>query len=313
MRDLVSTRDAYGNTLVQLGEKYSNLVVLDADLSASTKTATFAKKFPDRFFNMGVAEQDMIGTAAGFATTGKIVFASTFAVFATGRAWDQIKISVAYPRLNVKIVATHGGITVGEDGVTHQANEDIGMMRLLPNMTIIVPADANQSSAAITAAAKAHGPFYIRLTRSNTPIIYQDAGNFRIGSGIEVKKGSDVAIIACGIMLDKAIAAAEQLEKEKISARVIDMHTIKPLDKDMIIKAAKDTRAIVVVEEHSILGGLGSAVAEVLAEECPVPIQRIGIRDMFCESGKPEELLSKYGLDDIDIVSACKNVIKRKK
>ena len=312
MTESAETRDAYGQALIELGDEYPNLVVLDADLAASTRTARFGKKFPERFFDMGVAEQDMIGTAAGLATTGKIVFASTFAAFASGRAWEQVKISVAYPRLNVKIVVTHGGITVGEDGVTHQANEDLAIMRVLPNLTVIVPSDAVMVPAVIRAAVKAYGPFYIRLSRSATPIIYKEPFKFVIGKGIELRKGSDVAIIACGIMVKKALDAAEELAKIKISARVIDMPTLKPIDRELIVRAAKETRAIVTAEEHSIIGGLGSAVAEVLGEEHPTPMVRVGVKDMFCESGKPEELLVKYGLDTPDIVRAAQEVVKRR-
>ncbi|OGC23743.1 transketolase [candidate division WOR-1 bacterium RIFOXYB2_FULL_42_35] len=309
-----ATRDAYGKTLVELGKENPKIVVLDADLAASTKTADFRKAFPERFFDMGVAEQDMIGTAAGLAASGKIVFASTFAVFGSGRAWDQIRISAAYTRLNVKIVVTHGGITTGEDGASHQANEDIAIMRAIPNLTVIVPADAYETAKVIRAAAKFNGPMYIRLSRIKSPLVYKDESfAYQIGKGITLRQGKDVTIIACGIMVAKALEAAEELSKQKINCRVVDLHTIKPLDKELIVRCAKETGAIVTVEEHSILGGLGGAVAEVIVENCPVPMARVGIKDMFGESGKPEELLVKYGLTAKDIAAAVGSVLKRKK
>jgi transketolase len=309
----MATRDAYGKTLVELGKENSNIVVLDADLSASTKTAGFAKAFPERFFDMGVAEQDMISTAAGLAASGKIAFASTFAVFGSGRAWDQVRVSVAYTRLNVKIVVTHGGITTGEDGASHQANEDIAIMRALPNMTVIVPADGIETAKVIREAAKLYGPAYIRLSRPKTPLIYQDENyDFQIGKGVTLKPGNDVTIIACGLMVEKALQAAAELKAENIDCRVVNIHTIKPIDKELIIKCAQETKAIVTVEEHSIIGGLGSAVAEVLVENAVVPMNRIGINDMFGESGKPEELLLKYGLSVTNIKTTVKNVLKRK-
>ena len=309
-----ATRDAYGKTLVELGKENPKIVVLDADLAASTKTADFRKAFPERFFDMGVAEQDMIGTAAGLAASGKIVFASTFAVFGSGRAWDQIRISAAYTRLNVKIVVTHGGITTGEDGASHQANEDIAIMRAIPNLTVIVPADAYETAKVIRAAAKFNGPMYIRLSRIKSPLVYKDESfAYQIGKGITLRQGKDVTIIACGIMVAKALEAAEELSKQKINCRVVDLHTIKPLDKELIVRCAKETGAIVTVEEHSILGGLGGAVAEVIVENCPVPMARVGIKDMFGESGKPEDLLVKYGLTAKDIAAAVGSVLKRKK
>jgi len=314
MVEMGSTRDAYGKTLVEIGRQNSAVVVLDADLSASTKTSLFAKAFPERFFDMGVAEQDMISTAAGLAACGKIVFASTFAVFGSGRAWDQVRVSVAYTRSNVKIVVTHGGITTGEDGATHQANEDIAIMRVIPNMTVIIPADSIETEKVIGNLMKEHGPAYVRLSRLPTPIIHKGKDlELTIGKSILMMQGSDVTIIACGIMVYHSMIAAEELKKEGISARVVDMHTIKPIDRQMIISCAQETGAMVTAEEHSIIGGLGAAVAEVLVENSPVPMQRVGVRDMFGESGKPAELLEKYGLTPKEIINAVKNVIKNKK
>jgi transketolase len=305
---LIATRDVYGKTLAELGKENKDIVVLDADLSASTKTILFAKAFPERFFDMGVAEQDMIGTAAGLASCGKIAFASTFAVFGSGRAWDQIRVSIAYTRSNVKIVVTHGGITTGEDGATHQANEDIAIMRVIPNMTVIVPADAIETDHVIRSLVKEHGPAYVRLSRLATPIIYKDPNyGFKIGKGVLLRDGSDATVIAAGTMVHNAIIAAEELAKEGISVRVVNMHTIKPIDKQMIIKCANETKAIVTAEEHSIIGGLGSAVSEIVCENCAVPMERVGVKDTF-----GEDLLEKYGLTAKDIMNAIKNVIKRK-
>lgn len=310
---LAATREAYGKTLVELGRENKDIVVLDADLAVSTKTAMFRKEFPERFFDLGVAEQDMIGTAAGLATCGKIVFASTFAVFGSGRAWDQVRMSVAYTRQNVKIVVTHSGITTGEDGASHQANEDIAIMRALPNMTVIVPADAVETAKVIRAAAKAYGPYYIRLSRPKTPIIYDNEDyDFKIGKGIIMREGKDATVFACGLMVGKALEAAEQLKKKGIDCKVVNLHTIKPIDKELIIKSAKETKAVVTAEEHSIIGGLGSAVAEVLVENACVPMVRVGTKDLFGESGKPEELLVKYGLTAAEIKKAVKTVLKRK-
>ncbi|PIS28318.1 transketolase [Candidatus Saganbacteria bacterium CG08_land_8_20_14_0_20_45_16] len=311
---MIATRDAYGKTLIELGKENPNIVVLDADLAVSTKTADFAKEFPDRFFDMGIAEQDMIGTAAGLAASGKIAFASTFAVFGSGRAWDQVRVSVAYTRLNVKIVVTHGGITTGEDGASHQANEDISIIRSLPNMTVVVPCDALETEKLIKAAADFYGPMYIRLGRPKTPVITEDKKyDFKIGQGEIFRPGKDVTIIACGLMVAKALEAAEELANENIDVRVVNMHTIKPIDKDLIIKCAKETGAIVTTEEHSIIGGLGSAVAEVIVENEVVPMGRVGMRDTFGESGKPDELLVKYGLTTQEIINSVKNVLGRKK
>jgi transketolase len=313
-RRSAATRDAYGQTLLELGRENPDIVVLDADLSASTKTSLFAREFPERFFDMGVAEQDMIGTAAGLAACGKIVFASTFAVFGSGRAWDQVRQSVAYTRLNVKIVVTHAGITTGEDGASHQANEDIAIMRALPNMTVIVPADAEQTSRVIREAAKFFGPVYVRLSRPKTPLIYEGRDyEYKIGKGIILSEGSDLSIFACGLMVTEALDAAETLAREGIGARVVDLHTIKPLDKELIVRCARETGALVTAEEHSILGGMGGAVAEVLVENYPVPMVRVGLKDIFGESGKPEELVVKYGLTAPNIVAAAKTAVSRKK
>ena len=311
-RKMAATRDAYGKALVELGRENPDVVALDADLACSTKTGMFGKEFPQRFINCGVAEQDMISTAAGLAASGKIAFASTFAAFAAGRAWDQIKASVAYPRLNVKIVVTHGGITVGEDGVTHQALEDIGLMRGLSNMTVIVPSDYVETFKAIKAAAAHHGPVYVRLGRPAVPIINEEGYEFKIGKAVQMKDGHDVAIIACGLMVSASLDAAEALEKEGISARVINMHTIKPLDTESIIKAAKECGCIVTAEEHQISGGLGSAVCEVVCDNRPVVVKRIGVKNTFAESGNPAHLLEKYGLAPKDIVSAAKSALLSK-
>lgn len=310
---LVATRDVYGQTLLEIGRANPNIVVLDADLSVSTKTVIFAKEFPDRFFDMGIAEQDMISTAAGLATCGKTVFASTFAVFGSGRAWDQVRMSVAYTRQNVKIVVTHGGITTGEDGASHQANEDLAIMRAIPNMTVIVPADGYEAANVIRAAAKMHGPAYIRMSRAKTPLVYanEDYG-YQIGKGVVLRAGNDVTIFACGIMVSMALEAAEELASKGIDCRVVNLHTIKPLDKQLVVKCAEETGAVVTAEEHSIIGGLGSAVAEITSENCAVPLARVGVRDTFGESGLPDELLVKYGLTKDDIMHAVRSVLKRK-
>ena len=317
----VATREAYGQALAEFGEKY-DIVVLDADLSKSTKTDTFKKKFPDRFFNTGIAEANMMSTAAGLATCGKIVFASSFAMFAAGRAFEQVRNSICYPNLNVKIGATHAGISVGEDGATHQCLEDIGLMRTIPNMVIINPADKAESILAVEAAIKHNGPVYLRFGRLAVPEIFdRETYNFEIGKGVEIAKGSDVSIIATGLMVPTALEAAEALTKEGISARVINMATIKPIDSNIIIKAAKETGAIVTAEEHNIIGGLGSAVAEVLCENFPVqggsmPGLQINLalfgKDVFGQSGKPAELFEIYGLTAENIVKNVKDVLKMK-
>ncbi len=313
MTEKIATREAYGRSLVELGRKNKNVVVLDADLSKSTKTAMFQKEFPNRFFNMGIAEQNLMGTAAGFAASGKIPYASTFAMFATGRAFEIIRNSICYPKLNVKICATHAGITVGEDGATHQALEDIACMRILPNMVVINPSDAISTKKAIFSIAQYKGPVYVRLGRAGVPVLYDEASlNFEIGKGIEVRKGKDVTIIATGIMVAEALKASEILKNKGIHARVIDIHTIKPIDQEIILKAAQETGAIVTAEEHNIIGGLGSAVAEVLVEHKPVPMKRVGTFDTFGESGKPDELMKKYGLTAENIVDAVQKVIEMK-
>jgi transketolase len=312
-KEMANPRDAYGETLVQLGGKYPNIVVLDADLSKSTKTILFAKKYPERFFEMGIAEANMISAAAGLASCGKIPFASTFAVFATGRVYDQIRMDVAYSEANVKIFATHGGISVGKDGASHQMIEDLTLMRVLPNMTVLAPSDATQTRRLVELMATTKGPMYARIGRANAPVLYSkdDLRNVEIGKGLLTKDGSDVSLIACGTMVDQAVDAQEQLAKAKISARVVDMHTIKPLDERLVMKCAKDTNAIVTIEEHSIIGGLGGAVSEVLAEHrASVPFRRIGVQDLFCESGEPEELFEKYGLSTPYIVKTVKKLLK---
>jgi len=307
-----ATRDAYGETLKDLGAVNKDIVVLDADLSKSTKTNVFAKAYPDRFFNCGIAEQNMIGTAAGLAAAGKIPFASTFAMFATGRAYEQVRNSVCYPKLNVKIAATHAGLTVGEDGASHQTVEDISLMRTLPNMTVIVPADAAETSGAIEFAVKHQGPVYIRLGRMAVPDLFGADYQFELGRASQLREGADVTLIACGLMTAAALEAAELLKADGVEARVLNMATIKPIDAQAIMKAAKDTGAIVTCEEHSIYGGLGSAVAEVLMEHAPAPAERVGILDTFGESGTPAALLKKYKLTAADIVAAAKRVIARK-
>lgn len=309
MVDMIATRDAYGDALKELGGTNNNVVVLDADLSGSTKTGVFKKSYPDRFINVGIAEQNLIGTAAGLAAAGKVPFASTFAMFASGRAFEIIRNSVCYPNLNVKIAATHAGLTVGEDGATHQALEDISIMRSLPNMVVLNPADAVETKQCIKVAAEYNGPVYIRLGRSKTPVIFDESYKFEIGKGVELKEGSDVTIIATGIMVEKALEASEELEKSGINARVINISTIKPIDKDMIIKAAKETKGIVTVEEHSIIGGLGSAVAEVVSENNPTKVLRIGTMDKFGESGDGNDLLEKYGLTVENIVRKAKEIL----
>lgn len=307
-----ATRDTYGETLAQLGEQNSNIVVLDADLSGSTKTGVFARKFPERFFNMGIAEANMVGTAAGLAAAGKIPFVSTFAIFAAGRAWEQIRQSVAYPKANVKIVPTHGGITVGEDGGSHQSVEDIAIMRAIPNMTVIVPADAAETRGAITAAAAHNGPFYIRLGRNKVPAIFPDDHDFVLGKGVELAAGTDMTFITTGIMTAQAIQAAALLGEQGISARVVHIATIKPLDQEIILNAARETGAIVTAEEHSVIGGLGSAVAELLAEHHPTHLKRVGIYDRFGTSGKAEELIKYFGLTPADLVEAAQEVLAKK-
>ena len=314
MSNKIATRESYGKALKVLAEINKNVVVLDADLSKSTKTADFKSVAADRFFNMGIAEANMMGVAAGMSTCGKIPYVSTFAMFAAGRAFEQIRNSICYPNLNVKICATHAGLTVGEDGASHQAIEDISLMRSVPNMTVINPADDIETEAAIKAIAEINGPCYVRLGRMAVSRV-NDENNFKfeIGKGITLADGKDATIVATGIMVEAALEAKKMLAEEGIDARVINIHTIKPIDSELIVKAAKETGVIVTAEEHSIIGGLGSAVSEVVCEECPVPVLKVGVKDVFGESGKPNELLVKYGLTSNDIVEKVKKAILLKK
>lgn len=307
----IATREAYGNALAEFGAD-ERIVVLDADLSKSTKTDSFKKVYPERFINCGIAEGNMMATAAGMATCGKVVFASSFAMFAAGRAFEQIRNSIGYPHLNVKIGATHAGISVGEDGATHQCLEDLGLMRTIPGMVIINPADATEARLAVKAAIDYDGPVYLRFGRLAVPTVFGDDYKFEIGKGVELEEGSDVTLVATGLMVPEAIEARKILAEKGISARVINIATIKPIDKDIIVKAAKETGAIVTAEEHNINGGLGSAVAEVLCENSPVPMERVGTKDVFGRSGKPADLLAMYGLDAKSIAEAAEKVIKRK-
>jgi len=307
----IATRDSYGNALVELGNKYDDFIVLDADLAAATKTGIFKKAFPERFYDCGIAEQNMISIAAGIAATGKKVFASSFAMFAAGRAFEQVRNSVAYPKLPVIIGATHAGISVGEDGATHQCCEDIALMRAIPGMTVINPADDTEAKLAVKAAYELDGPVYIRFGRLAVPVVFGDDYKFEIGKGVTLKDGNDITIIATGLMVAEALEAYETLKEKGINARIINMPTIKPIDRDIIIKAAKETGKIVTVEEHSVIGGLGSAVCDVVCEECPVPVVKIGVNDEFGCSGPAVELLKKFGLSAENIVSTvCKMLNK---
>mgnify|MGYP000206919210 CR=1 FL=1 len=292
----IATRQSYGEALAELGEKNENVVVFDSDLSGATKTSIFAKKFPERFFDMGIAEQDMMSTAAGMSTFGKIPYASTFAVFAAGRAYDQIRNSICYPKMNVKICATHSGVTVGEDGATHQMLEDLGLMRGLPNMTVLCTSDDTETRWAIEEISKIQGPVYVRLCRLATPVIYDENQKFEIGKAIQIGEGTDATIFATGVVVSEAIKAKEELEKQGINIRVVDVHTIKPIDKEMIVKCAKETKKLISIEDHSIINGLGTAIADVLTEEYPCKLIKIGINDEFGRSGKATELLEHYGL-----------------
>lgn len=303
----IATRQSFGEALVELGKSNQNIVVLDADLSAATKTSIFAKEFPNRFFDIGIAEQDMIATAAGLATCGKIPFAATFAAFATGRAYDQIRNSVCYPNLNVKIAGTHSGITVGEDGATHQMLEDIGLMRGLPNMKVICPSDDIQTKWAIEEATKIDGPVYIRLCRLATPVIYEEK-SFTFGKAIMHGNGTEATVFATGDMVSAALQAQEELKKQTIDIRVVDIHTIKPIDKEMIVKCAQETKTLISIEDHSILGGLGTAISEVLTDECPKKLVRLGMQDVFGKSGKAQELLDYFELNAEKIVKCVKNI-----
>ena len=301
-----ATRQSYGEALAELGRENKDVVVLDADLAGATKTNIFAKEFPERFFDMGIAEQDMMATAAGFATCNKIPFASTFAVFATGRVYDQIRNSICYPNLNVKICATHAGITVGEDGATHQMLEDINLMRGLPNMTVISPSDDSQSKWAVKEASKIKGPVYIRFGRAATPVIYDESTKFELGKAIQFGEGKRATIFATGMMVAEALKAKEELEKEGINIRVIDIHTIKPIDKEIIIKSAKETEKLISIEEHSVIGGLGTAISEVLTDKYPAKLIRLGMKDCFGKSGNAQALLKYFGLTSKEIIEAVK-------
>ncbi len=312
MADKVATRDAYGNALLILGVENPDVVVLDADLSKSTKTADFGKKYPKRFFNMGIAEANLIGTAAGLAAAGKIPFASTFAIFAVGRAFEQIRNSIAYPKLNVKIAATHSGITVGEDGGSHQAIEDVAIMRAVPNMVVLVPADGEETRQVILAAAKYIGPVYIRMGRLAVPLLFGEDYHFEIGKANVLKEGTDVAIMANGLMVSIALEAAAELALEGISVSVVNVASVKPLDEETIVRVARQTKAVVTAEEHNIIGGLGSAIAEVLGEKLPTPMVRVGLKDTFGESGRPQELLEKYGLTKAALIKAAHEVLVKK-
>ena len=304
-----ATRESYGMALVELGYENEDIVVLDADLSKSTKTNDFKNKFKDRFFNVGIAEQNLMGMAAGLSNVGKIPFASTFAVFATGRAFEIIRNSICYPNMNVKIAATHAGITVGEDGGSHQSIEDIALMNSLPNMTVIVPADHTEAMQAVKAAAAYDGPVYLRFGRCNTDDIFDANYKFEIGKGVEVAPGNDVAIIATGMMVQKAIEASKALLEQGIGARVINISTIKPIDREIILKAARETKGIVTAEEHSIIGGLGSVVSTVVTSECPTIVKMVGINDVFGQSGTPNELMVKYGLTSESIINKVKEIL----
>ncbi|KAF5071682.1 1-deoxy-D-xylulose-5-phosphate synthase [anaerobic digester metagenome] len=312
MAEKKATRQAYGDYLVKLGEKNPNLVVLDADLSGATKTNIFKKAYPERHFNVGIAEANLMGMAAGLATAGKVPFASTFAIFGAGRAYEIIRNSICYPKLNVKIALTHAGISVGEDGGSHQSVEDIALMRVLPNMTVLSPADAIETEKMLDAAMTIEGPVYIRLGRSDVPVLFDESYHFELGKASMMKSGSDVTIIATGLMVALAMEAADQLKEEGISAQVINMGSIKPIDVDAIKQAALTTGAIVTAEEHSIIGGLGGAVAEVLGDEAPVPLERVGVKDLFGQSGKVAPLMEKYGLTANAIVAAAKKALSRK-
>lgn len=303
----IATRESYGNALAQLGKEHENLVVLDADLAGATKTGVFKKAFPERHIDCGIAECNMMGIAAGLSTTGLVPFASTFAMFAAGRAFEQVRNSIGYPHLNVKIGATHAGISVGEDGATHQCNEDIALMRTIPGMTVINPADDVEARAAVKAAYELDGPVYLRFGRLAVPVINDNEDyKFEIGKGITLRDGKDITIVATGLCVSSALEAADLLKADGIDARVINIHTIKPLDKELIIKAAKETGKIVTVEEHSVIGGLGSAVSDYVVESCPVPVKKVGIQDVFGESGPAAKLIEKYGLDGKSVYETVK-------
>jgi len=311
MSDKRATREAYGEALIELGHERPNIVVLEADLAKSTTTIKFKKEFPDRFFDCGVAEQNMMAMAAGLATTGKVCYTGSFAMFATGRAFEQVRNTVSYPALNVKICPTHAGITVGADGASHQTIEDIALMRVIPGMTVIVPADYFEAKKAIKKAAEIEGPVFIRLGRATVPMVFDDDYEFVPGKAVRLREGSDVSIFATGIMVGSSLKAAGDLAQQGISAEVINVSTIKPLDESAIIESASKTGRVVVAEEHSVIGGLGSAIAEVLCEKLPVPVARVGIKDVFGRSGEPSELLKYYGLTDEDISQAVKGLLDK--
>ena len=311
MAEKMATREAYGKVLKELGPVMEDLVVMDADLSGSTKSGEFAKVCPDRFFNMGIAEQDLYGAAAGLALSGKTVCASTFAMFATGRAYEIIRNTIGYTGANVKICATHAGITVGEDGASHQTFEDIALMRNIPGMLVVNPSDGVSAEILLKKVLEMKGPAYVRLGRASVPVTYSEDAELEIGKGNLVKNGSDITVIATGIMVNEAIMAADRLSEEGVDVRIIDMHTIKPIDKDIIIKAAEETGAMVTAEEHSVIGGLGSAVAEVVVKECPVKMAMVGQQDVYGESGKPEDLKQKYHMTADDIVSSVKTLLNK--
>ncbi len=314
MADKIATREAYGAALAEFGAVYKNLVVLDADLAGATKTSVFKKAFPERHFDCGIAEGNMISTAAGLSTTGLIPFASTFAMFAAGRAFEQIRNSICYPHLNVKIGATHAGITVGEDGATHQCLEDFATMRSIPGMTVICPADAVEARAAVEAAIKHDGPVYLRFGRAPVPVIFdKETYKFELGKGVVLKEGTDVTIVANGIMVDLALSACEVLKADGISARVVNIHTIKPLDNELILDCAAKTGAIVTCEEHNVIGGLGEAVASLICENDPIPVLRVGVNDTFGRSGKVAPLMERYGLTVEHIVAKAKSAVEKKK
>ncbi len=306
-----ATRDGFGKALVELGKTNKDVIVLSADLTESVRANWFKDEFPDRFVSHGVAEQDMIGTAAGLALSGKIPFACTFGAFAAGRAWDQVRVSVAYMNLNVNIIGTHGGISVGGDGATHQALEEIGLMRILPHMTVVVPADANEAFQATKQAADIPGPVYLRLGRAAVPYLNKKY-EFKVGEAVTLQEGNDMTIVACGQLVFTALEAAEELKKKNIKARVINLHTPKPIDKEVLIKAARETGAVLTAEEHNVYGGMGSAVAEVLAQECPVPMKIMGVSDVFGVSGKPDELFEHFGLSSKDLVREAEALLQRK-
>jgi len=307
-----STREIYGKTLVELGRQNNNIIVLDADVSPSTMTNSFAREFPQRFFDCGLQEQNMIGIAAGLAASGKTVFASTFAVFVVCRCFDQLRLCISQPNLNVKVVATHGGISVGEDGISHQAIEDLALCCALPSFTVVVPADAVEAAEAVRAAASVYGPFYIRLSRPKTPIVYPEGYHFTLGKAVTMRQGKDATIIATGIMVAKALEAADTLARQNIDCRVLNIHTLKPLDEAAIVRAASETGAIVVAEEHLAQGGLGSRVAQIVAKDKPVPMEFVNLGDRYAQSGTSEELLQNYGLTAGDIGESVKSAVKRK-